>query len=102
VRKLNKLSDNSRPIDLAPLCNGPGEQLVRAMQKSKGSCGRRPLSCNWSAVNSCVQMVSGFDTSKSWPHDFTHGFDPGLDGTPASEFAPRRAISSLQGSTVSQ
>jgi DNA-binding MarR family transcriptional regulator/ribosomal protein S18 acetylase RimI-like enzyme len=88
LRKINKLSDSLAQSVLAPLTADQGERLITAMAEVE-----RLLQA--SGVELRIERPSTREAKgclnryfEELAGRFRGGFDPGLDGTPASEFAP--------------
>jgi DNA-binding MarR family transcriptional regulator/ribosomal protein S18 acetylase RimI-like enzyme len=88
LRKINTLSDSLAQSVLAPLTADQGERLITAMAEVE-----RLLQA--SAVELRIERPSTREAKgclnryfEELAARFRGGFDPGLDGTPASEFAP--------------
>jgi DNA-binding MarR family transcriptional regulator/GNAT superfamily N-acetyltransferase len=88
LRKINILSDDLARSVLAPLSADQGERLITAMAEVD-----RLLQA--SAVELRIERPSTREAKwclnryfKELAARFRNGFDPSLDGTPASEFAP--------------
>jgi DNA-binding MarR family transcriptional regulator/ribosomal protein S18 acetylase RimI-like enzyme len=88
LRKINTLSDSLAQSMLAPLTADQGERLITAMAEVE-----RLLQA--SAVELRIERPSTRESQwclsryfEELAARFRDGFDPGLDGTPASEFAP--------------
>jgi len=88
LRKLNELSDNLARSVLAPLSTDQGERLIMAMAEVERLLRasavelrtERPSTreARWCLKRYFEELAARFRT----------GFDPSVDGTPASEFAP--------------
>jgi ribosomal protein S18 acetylase RimI-like enzyme/DNA-binding transcriptional ArsR family regulator len=88
VRKLNQLSDNLARSILAPLCTDQGEQLIRAMAEVERLLRASAVELRLERPSTRVSKWCLDRYFEELAARFRNGFDPGLDGTPASEFAP--------------